>query len=84
MKTVLKRVGMVSLLLAALLLLTACAYVPPKVTVYGATGKQYIAPDLCAAIIQCKQASETDCRYISTTLTTASGDKEVESCKLAK
>lgn len=69
---------------ALLLLATGCAYAPPKVTVYGATGKQYIAPDLCAAIVQCKLAKETDCLYNATTLTLQTGDRELESCKTAK
>jgi hypothetical protein len=70
--------------LAPLLLLCGCAYTPPKVTVYGATGKQYVAPDLCAAIVQCKLANESQCLYNATTLTLQSGDREVESCKQAK
>jgi hypothetical protein len=70
--------------ISPLLLLCGCAYMPPKVTVYGSTGKQYIAPDLCAAIVQCKLANESQCLYNATTLTLQSGDREVESCKQAK
>jgi hypothetical protein len=67
-----------------LLLVTGCAY-NPRVTVYGPTGKQYIAPDLCAAIVQCKQASEPECLYNSTVVTTADGKgTETYTCKAAK
>jgi hypothetical protein len=75
---------MKTILLSGLILLTGCAYSPPKVTVYGATGKQYIAPDLCAAVVQCKLANEAQCLYNATTVTSATGDREVESCKAAK
>jgi hypothetical protein len=69
--------------LFALILITGCA--PYKVTVYGSTGKQYIAPDLCGAISQCKQAKESDCYYNSTVMTTLDGKSTtVEACKTAK
>jgi hypothetical protein len=70
--------------LAPLLLLSGCAYTPPKVTVYGTTGKQYIAPDLCAAIVQCKNAAESACYYDTTIWTSATGDRETSACKQAK
>jgi hypothetical protein len=66
-----------------LLLLSGCAY-NPRVTVYGVNGKQYIAPDLCLAVIQCNQAGEAECRYNATVLTTSTGQTEVEQCKVAK
>jgi hypothetical protein len=66
-----------------LLLLSGCAY-NPRVTVYGATGKPYIAPDLCAAVIQCKGASEPSCYYNSTLQTTTAGVTEESVCKQAK
>jgi starvation-inducible outer membrane lipoprotein len=70
--------------IALLLLLTGCAY-NPKVIVYGTTGKQYIAPDLCAAEVQCKMAAETECRYNSTVVTTIDGKGTVEyTCQAAK
>ena len=71
-------------LLAPVCLLTACAYVPPKVTVYGGSGATFIAPDLCAAIVACKKASEPACYYNATVWTSATGDKETSGCKLAK
>lgn len=63
--------------------LTGCSY-NPRVTVYGATGKPYIAPDLCAAVIQCKSASEASCYYNATLQTTANGVVEESVCKTAK
>lgn len=72
------------LVLLPLLLVAGCAYAPPKVTVYGATGKQYIAPELCGAIVQCKNANEAACYYDVTVMTTPSGDhSEITSCKAA-
>lgn len=71
-------------MLMPVLLMTACAYVPPKVTVYGGSGATFIAPDLCAAIVQCKKSVESQCYYDTTIWTSASGDKETSACKLAK
>jgi hypothetical protein len=51
--------------------------------VYGATGQPYIAPDLCAAVIQCKGAKETSCYYNATLQTTTSGVTEESVCKAA-
>ncbi|HEY1644817.1 MAG TPA: hypothetical protein VGF75_00340 [Candidatus Saccharimonadales bacterium] len=69
--------------LLSLGLLSGCA--PFKVTVYGTTGKQYIAPDLCGAISQCKQAKELDCYYNSSVVTSLDGKSTtVEVCKAAK
>lgn len=79
MKTMLKLVW-----LAPLLLLTACAYAPPKVTVYGGSGASFVAPDLCAAIVQCKKAAESACYYDTTIWTSATGDRETSACKQAK
>jgi hypothetical protein len=70
-------------LAGGLLLLTGCAY-NPRVTVYGATGKPYIAPDLCAAVIQCQTANEPKCYYNTTLQTTTTGVTEESVCKTAK
>ena len=78
-----KHVPTVLLVLFLLALLAGC-FGPVKVTVYGATGKQFVAPDLCGAIVACKQSGEAACYYNATTLITANGDKEAESCKAAK
>lgn len=73
-----------ALLLLPALLLAGCAY-NPKVMVYGATGKQYIAPDLCGAITQCKLANERECLYNVTVVTSIDGKgTETYSCKAAK
>jgi hypothetical protein len=66
-----------------LLICCGCAY-NPRVTVYGATGKPYIAPDLCAAVIACQQATEPKCYYNSTAETTANGNIVESACKVAK
>ena len=42
---------------------TLCGCGSVKVTVYGATGKPYVAPDLCAAQLACQQAGEAFCYY---------------------
>lgn len=70
-------------LLLFLLPIAGCA--APKMTVYGASGAPYIAPDLCAAELACKKANETSCFYNSTTFIGSDG-KTVESevCKVAK
>jgi hypothetical protein len=66
------------------LLLTGCAYHPLPITVYGASGKTYIAPDLCAAQVQCKLANEKECYYNATEFTRADGSHEHEACRAAK
>ncbi len=48
--------------LTALLPLSAC-FGPIKVNVYGASGKAYTAPALCAALIACQNSNETACYY---------------------
>lgn len=69
---------------AALVLgLSGCAGY--KTTVYGGSGKQYMAPDLCGAIVACRQANETECLYTANTVTTVDGrSTETISCKAAK
>jgi hypothetical protein len=70
--------------LVPVLWLAGCAY-NPRVAVYGASGKQYIAPDLCGAIVQCKNASEKDCYYNASVVTSLDGKSTtVDSCKAAK
>ena len=73
-----------ALVLLSLSLLAGCAGVPPKMTVYGASGKQYVAPELCGAIVECKKANEQACYYDALILTTANGEKEITSCRAAK
>jgi hypothetical protein len=66
-----------------LLVLTGCASY--KVIVYGPTGKQYTAPDLCGAIVQCQQANELSCKYNSTVVVTPDGKAtETSTCKAAQ
>lgn len=66
--------------LGLLLLVTGCA--PYKVTVYGDSGKPYMAPDLCGAIVACRQAKEADCLYNSSVVTSLDGKSTtVETCK---
>lgn len=54
------------------------------VTAYGPTGKAYIAPDLCAALLACKQGEPSgQCFYSSTMVTTLDGKStEITSCKV--
>lgn len=66
----------------ALLLLTGCAaYHPQPVNVYGASGKPYTAPDLCAAVTQCLQ-TEAKCYYNTTVMQTTTGQTEQTACKV--
>jgi len=57
------------LILGSLILLFICGCGPYKVTVYGAKGTPYTAPDLCAAQLACQNAGETNCYYPSDTVT---------------
>jgi hypothetical protein len=69
------------LYLLGLLVIAGCG-APYKVVVYGDSGKQYLAPDLCGAIVECRQAKEQDCLYNSTVVTSLDGKSTtVESCK---
>lgn len=75
------------LLFAALLLtLTGCAYHPQPVSVFGASGKQYTAPALCQALVQCKNASEASCYYEADSETDLSTGKVADTyyCKEVK
>lgn len=71
--------------LLSVVILTGCSYTPKPVIVYGGSSKQYIAPDLCAAIVKCKNSTEKECYYNSSVYVLADGQtKEAESCKAAK
>jgi hypothetical protein len=71
---------MKSICIGALLLLTACGG-PIKVNVYGASGKAYTAPDVCAALIACKNSTETACYYESTIIVNVDGSRMESGCK---
>ena len=68
----------------ALLLVAVGAFLvgcgPIKTSVYGASGKQYTAPDLCAAWLACRQAQETACYYDGETQVDAQGTRTVDTC----
>lgn len=70
--------------LFGLMLLAGCG--PYKVTVYGASGKPYVAPDLCAAQLACKQANESACYYTTTVTVDQENNKMVDEqvCKKVK
>ena len=51
------------LLFLGLLGLTACGPSHFTVTVLGASGKPFTAPDLCSALIACKNSTESACYY---------------------
>ena len=66
----------------ALILLAGCgAY---HVTVVGASGKPFTAPDLCTALVACQNSSETACYYNRVVLQTATGQTEESTCKEVK
>jgi hypothetical protein len=76
---------MKKILLGCSLLLAGCGG-PSHTNVYGADGKTFTAPDLCSALIACKNnGAEAACYYDSTALVDASG-KITESyvCKEVK
>jgi hypothetical protein len=67
----------------ALLAIAGCA--APKTIVYGSSGKQFLAPDLCGAVVACRQANEKECLYNATTVTALDGKStETYTCKVAK
>jgi len=67
-------------LMGALVMLTACGG-PMRLSVYGASGKAYTAPDLCAALVACQSASESSCYYETELLTNADGTHMESGCK---
>jgi hypothetical protein len=69
----------------ACIAIAGCAYHPAPQNVYGGSGKAYTAPSLCAALVQCQNASETACYYDVTKVTDATGKVSDEaSCKEVK
>jgi hypothetical protein len=72
------------LLVAGIVLVTLNGCGGYHVTAYGPTGKAYIAPDLCAALLACKQGEPSgQCFYSSTMVTSLDGKStEITSCKV--
>ncbi len=71
-----------ALLVCAVLVLSGCgAY---HATVYGASGRAYTAPDLCAAQIACQKAGETGCSYVADEVQRQDGSTETAYCKTVK
>jgi len=67
-------------LLPLALVLLGCA--PYRVSVYGASGRAYTAPDLCAAQIACRKGNDLPCYYNATTVVGPDGKTTEESaCK---
>jgi hypothetical protein len=71
------------ILLGFSLSLTACGG-PSRINVYGASGKAYTAPDLCAALIQCQNSTETSCYYDKELVTYSDGSHMESGCKEIK
>lgn len=71
------------LLLLSLLGLSGCGG-SAHVTVYGHNGAQYTAPSLCAALVSCQKAGESDCRYDDTMIVDQSGAREQSTCMVVK
>jgi len=59
--------------LLSVLLLTGCG--PHISHAYGASGKDYVAPDICQAVAKCTAAGETKCFYPQTDQFTCSEKK---------
>lgn len=80
-----KDMDMKYLTFALLLLITGCFGGPIKVNVYGSSGKAYTAPDLCSALIACKNSTEAACYYDNTIIVDATGKAtETSICKEIK
>lgn len=72
-------------LLLSFACLAGCAYHPQPASVFGASGKQYTAPVLCQALVQCKNAGETNCYYEADSQTDATGNtRDTFYCKQVK
>jgi hypothetical protein len=68
----------------ALVILIGCVgcFKPVPTSVYGASGKAYLAPDLCSALIQCKKSGDLPCSYNTTVMVLADGKTTDETvCK---
>ena len=50
-------------------------------TVYGASGRAFTAPDICAALIACKNSAETSCYYYRSVVTEPNGSRVEDGCK---
>lgn len=61
--------------LGLLLLLVGCSVTPISYKVTGKSGKQYVAPDLCQALIQCQNSGEASCSYVTDRQTDFVGDQ---------
>jgi hypothetical protein len=70
------------LALGCLIFLTGCGKY--HVTVYGASGRAFVAPDICAAYLACKNSTETSCYYDKTLYTNAAGETQESGCKEVK
>lgn len=62
-----------------------CACGPIRYNVTGASGKLYTAPDVCQALIQCKNSGEPSC-YVPTSRTIDQDGKSIDEtyCKEIK
>ena len=69
------------ILLCCSLLMTGCFGPPAPQSVWGRSGKVYTAPDVCAALVACKNANESACFYDRNVQTTATGTIEEGGCK---
>ncbi len=72
----------------ALLLFGLCLFVagcgPPRVNVYGASGKAYTAPDLCSALVACQNSVESACYYEREVMTAPDGGHAERDCHEVK
>lgn len=64
------------------LMLTGCG--PYVARVQGASGKQYTAPDLCAALVQCLNSNEQSCFYPDTMVTSNGAVVDSIGCREVK
>jgi hypothetical protein len=62
---------------------TGCFGPPSPQKVFGASGKQFTAPDLCGALVECKNSGEAACYYDYSTYVDPNSGKVVDAsgCK---
>jgi hypothetical protein len=71
------------LLLLFPILVSGCGG-PVKANVYGASGKTFTAPDVCAALVACQASNETACYYDRSIYQNPNGTTVESGCKEVK
>jgi hypothetical protein len=72
------------ILFACSIALVGCFGPPAPQNVWGRSGKVYTAPNVCAALVACKNANEESCFYDRNVEITATGTVAEGGCKEEK